>query len=341
MNGQYPPSVHLKQGGLSLIELMISMTLGLIILAVLGSMMVNQGWQRAELDKSTRMIGNGAYAIDLIAENLRLAGYYDSFDPTSLALPAAMPDPCSLVSSDISAALRLHVQGYDAATPTAAIGAPPSCVAAVTTGLKPGSDIVVIRRADTTTALNPAAAAAGTHYLQASLCTLDAKSYLLDTQPANLTLRQKNCTAGSTTPYALVRPFHIDIFYVDANNLAGDGIPTLKKVQLSQGAFSAAIPLVEGVDYLQAEYGLDTNNDGVAESYTSCSACSIADWASVVSVKLHVIAKAPESSRRFVDDKTLSLGSAGTVGPFTDGFKRNSFNQTVRLVNPSSRREIP
>lgn len=326
------------QRGFSLIELMIALTLGLIILTALGSMLVNQIRLRAELDRSSRLISNGTYAISMLADSVKLAGFYDAFDPTSLALPTAMPDPCDLNVSNMQSALRLHVQGYDAATPTSIVASPP-CVAA--SALKAGSDILVIRRADTSVALDTTAAVAGTHYLQASLCPLDSDSYRLDNRVANFSLRQKNCTASSTTPYALVRPFHVEIYYVDGNDKPGDGIPTLKKVVLRDGAFTSAIPLVEGIEFLQIEYGLDTNNDGVAETYSSCGACSIGDWASVVTVKLHVISKSVDESRDQVADKVISLGDAGTVGPFNDRFKRASFHETVRLVNPSSRRELP
>jgi len=48
-----------SQRGLSLIELMISITIGLLILVSLSSLFINQSKARAELDKSTRMIDNG------------------------------------------------------------------------------------------------------------------------------------------------------------------------------------------------------------------------------------------------------------------------------------------
>jgi type IV pilus assembly protein PilW len=35
------------------------------------------------------------------------------------------------------------------------------------------------------------------------------------------------------------------------------------------------------------------------------------------------------------------LGTAGTVGPFNDAFRRHLFTSAVRLANISGRREIP
>lgn len=335
------PFHPLRDAGYSLIEMMISLTLGLIIMAALGGMLVEQLNLRSELDRSSRMIGNGTYAISLLSSELKLAGFYDAMDPTALALPAAMPDPCSETAADIAAALRLHVQGYDAATATSAAAAPPACVTGAATALRTGSDILVIRRADTAVAIDPAAATNGTHYLQASLCPLDTATFLLDAYPVNLTLRQKGCTASSTTPYAQVRPFHVEIYFVDGNHEAGDGVPTLKKIALRDGVFGDPVSLVEGVEFLQVEYGLDNDADGVADSYSSCAACTVANWASVVSAKLHLVARAHEPTRGYVEDKVFTLGTAGTVGPYNDTIKRASYQQLVRLVNPSARRELP
>ncbi len=330
-----------EQHGISLVELMISLTLGLIIVSALAGMIANQSTLRAELDRSSKMIANGKYAIEVLSDDFRMAGFYGTLAPTTLALPAALPDPCSVSATELAAALRLHVQGYDAATPSSAASGVPSCVSSVATALKAGSDVVVMRRADNATEIDPGVAVNGTHYLQPSLCSYDAESYVLATDPSLLTLRQMGCTATSTTPYATARPFRVEIYFVDSNNEAADGIPTLKKIELQNGAFSGAIPLVEGIEFLQVEYGLDDNNDGVADRFIQCSACSVSDWASVVSVKLNLVSRSQEQSARYVNDKTLSLGEAGTVGPFNDAFRRNAYYQSVRLVNPAARKESP
>ena len=135
------------QLGVSLIELMISITIGLLILVALSTLFVNQSRARIELDKSNRMIDNGSYALKLLSDNLSMAGYYGEFIPTSgvPALPAALPDPCSTDPVVMAGALQLAVQGYDAATPTGSISSlPPLCGLTYTAGsaltLKPGSE---------------------------------------------------------------------------------------------------------------------------------------------------------------------------------------------------------
>jgi len=329
------------QCGLSLVELMISITIGLLILSAMATLFSNQSKTRSELDKSNRMIDNGRYALEVLSENLRVAGFYGSLNPGSVALPGAIPDPCSTNMADIAAAIPLHVQGYDADGADEDIGSPPACAPAT---IKTGSDILVIRRATTSDAIAQTAAVNGTPYLQASQCQYDsaATPYKVDNTPANFTLRQRNCTTGSTTPYAELRRMIVQIYYIDSNNQPDDGIPTLKRVELGETGAMDTVPLVEGIEYMQIDYGLDSDSDGVANSYTTCSACTVADWSNVVSVKISVIARNIETSAGYTDTKTYSLGIDGSYTPAAgDHYKRHAYTQVVRLVNPSSRREIP
>ena len=335
------------QRGFSLVELMISITIGLLILVALSSLFVNQSKSRVELDKSNRMIDNGRYALEVLTDSLNQAGYYGEFVPTATvpAIPATLPDPCSTVAANISAALQLAIQGYEAAGPTSQITSPP-CGFTYTAGnnltLKPGSDILVIRRVSTGTAIVPGVALAGVNYLQASVCQYDAVPYKVDTVPANFTLRGLTCTPTSTTPYANLRQFVVQVYFVSANNKVtsgvGDGIPTLKRLELDPATNTfVTTPLVEGIDYMQIEYGLDANNDGVADSYITAPAAT--DWPNVVAVKMRILARNTEATRNYTDNKTYSLGLAGSVAP-NDTYKRHAYTQYIRLNNTAGRREV-
>jgi len=333
------------QRGLSLVELMISITIGLLILSSLTTLFVNQSRTRAELDKSNRMIDNGRYALELLSDNLRLAGFYGNYMPSGT--PAATPDPCNLTTITTAATnldvLRHHVQGYNAATATATASPPAACVTAGLTSLKSGSDILVLRRASTSTvaAANATAApnSANTVYLQVSNCSTDTSgSYQIAIGSAAFTAFQnKDCA----TPASL-RPFIVQVYFVSPDNNAGDGIPTLKRMEFNPatGAF-VITPLVEGIEYLQIDYGLDANADGAADSYIATPA--LADWPNIVSVKINIIARNTEPTTGYDDPKIYTLGLAGSYTPSGDDrkYKRHAYTQVVRLVNPSGRREVP
>ena len=326
------------QSGFSLIELMIAITIGLIILAALSALFISQTNMRNELDKSNRMIDNGRYALELLSENIRLAGFYDGYAPSGTA--SATPQPCTLSgSSGITNAttninvLLHHVQGYNAATASSAIASPPCSL----TSLKNGSDILVLRRTSTSSVLATAAVAT-TAYFQVSNCATDVvpPSYKLALGSAGFTtLRKRNCSTASD-----LRLFVEQTYFVSPNNVAGDGIPTLKRVELDPAGAFVTTPLVEGIEYMQVEYGLDTNSDGVADSNTD--APTAADWPNAVSIKIYIISRNIETTKSYTDTKTYSLGLAGTYTPASaDHYKRHAYSQLIRLVNPSSRKEAP
>lgn len=355
------------QRGLSLIELMISITIGLLILVSLSTLFINQSKTRVELDKSNRMIDNGRYALELLSSNLRLAGYYGEMNPVNalptITVPGSLPDPCDPAPAAITAALGLPIQGVNATTTTTPVFST-FCAAVLTANavtLKPGSDILVIRRASTVS-IPPASAVGGTTYLQVSSCPTDTINYKIATAPSTFPLLTKNCATLATQ--AALRPFLVQVYFVSIDNNSGDRIPTLKRLELDPTGNFVITPLVEGIEYMQIDYGVDNAPvgalDGVADTYTDCSTatpCSLTDWSNVVSVKINIVARNQDSTKDYSDSKTYNLGIAGTVGPFNaapynatpypttypklENYKRHAYTELVRLVNPAGRRETP
>jgi len=346
-----------RQRGFTLIELMISATIGLLLVAGMTAMFVSNNGAQAEIDKANRQIENGRFSVQMMSDDLRNAAYYGEFDPTVLALPTTLPDPCSVALVDLRAALPVYVQGVD----NAAAGAV-SCLQ----DLRPGTDVLVVRHASTCTIdlSNCEVNSAGAPYFQASLCNnlselgsgSSADFYALDSVIGNMTRHQRDCTetAGSGT-LAVVRYMQIHIYFVANNDNPGDGIPTLKRIEIGNqvaGLALVVVPLVEGVENLQMEYGLDTNNDGAPDVYTAnpttyggCAAanCAVANWGSVVAAKINLLARSNTISGGYTDSKSYVLGanadgSSNVIPAANDHYKRHVFQAAVVLSNPAGRR---
>lgn len=364
---------RVQQGGFSLVELMIGITLGLLILAALATVFTQSSQARNEVERNNRQIENGRYAMSILSEDLRLAGYLSSFDPYQLIIKpgfspldtvSAMPDPCNTtLSGNPSSWMNsffYHIQGVDNASSI------PSCISDV----RAGTDIVVIRRISTCVA-GPVAGAgcdsaiAGVPYFQASNCYANGElinngsgvDYLhyfvlsTDTSAATMFMHKVNCSTIADFSRYMVR-----IYFVANNNVGTDGVPTLKRAELGSSGFTI-VPLVEGIENLQLEYGVDYTGgplntaDGIVDAFTanpsafnSCSGKScVLNWLNTYAVKLNILARNTEASPGYVDGKTYGLGqnadgTNNTVGPFNDAFKRHVYNSVVRLENPASRR---
>jgi type IV pilus assembly protein PilW len=334
-----------RQRGLTLIEFMVSIVLGMLMIAAIATLIANQSSNRAEIDRAGKTIENGRYAVQTITEDLLLAGYWGQIG-TAPTPPAALPDPCVNTAAGIDSAKGLHVQGYDASTFTSTTL---SCVS----NWKAGTDVLVVRHADPTimvtnlalltddqvylqTGLTSVTSATSTYRMYAGLAASNAANFPLVTKTGTLASVMKVVTR---------------IYYVATCDVCtgpgADTIPTLKRVELGGPAIST-VTLAEGIENLQFDYGLDSDGDGSPDG-TDVAASSVpappaTDWANVMSVKVFLVARATEKTPGYTDGKGYVLGvSYPASAPFvaasgTEAYRRHTFVQSVRLFNPSGRR---
>jgi type IV pilus assembly protein PilW len=170
-----------------------------------------------------------------------------------------------------------------------------------------------------------------------------------DTSPSTYTLTKKD---GATSADLLRFVEHI-YFLSPCNRYAagatacstaadgGQPLPTLKRLELTTvgGATTfTLVPLVEGIENMQFDYGIDSAGKGVPAS-PFITAPGLAGWPNVMAVQVNLLARNLELSPGYTTDRTYSLGLNGSVGPFTDAYKRHVYSAEVRAVNPSGRRE--
>lgn len=358
-----------KTRGFSLIELMIAITIGLVLLAGLTLIFVNSSEANRELQKTAQQIENGRYAIDIVSQDLRHAGFYGHLYVIPAA-PATFPDPCEIAStSNLYDALAYPVQGYRAASLAVVADVTASSCddknLLTAANLKAGSDVLVVRRAATVALAATDTAASNEVYTQASGSAAAVRfgnGAVLGTNNAT-----NNGSGGAstlllnngTTP-APIRKLNVHVYFVapcsfgsGANGIcqAGDdSIPTLKRLELLAEAGTTKmklVPLVEGIEYLKLEYGTDTLpnvaslittliGDATVDAYTPTPA----DWTTAIAAKVFVLARNTDPTTGFLDDKTYALGTVA-VPAFNDKFKRHVYSTEVHLMNPAGRREIP
>jgi len=356
-----------SMAGVSLIELMISIVLGMMVIAALVTVFASTSASRQELERTSRQIENGRFAMEILSDELRLAGFYGELDMRKLAANLAGPmwsatptpfDPCTTDPNMWKLALKFHVQGYDNGQ-----GMPP-CLQALVPDLKANTDVVITRRASSCEAgIAGCPLVIPTHaYMQVSKCgpesAIAANSYTIALGSGTFPLSIKGATYDTCGARAGLREYLVSIFYISTNNGQGQPIPTLKMKRFN-GVNWDEYPMVEGIEELNIEYGIDNDLDGAPDAYTTdvtgytCAnaqpdntACTPSlNWSNVMTARVHLLARNLETSPNYTDNKTYSLGLDRTGAEITitpnDAYRRHVYAGLVRIVNPAQRRDTP
>jgi len=291
------PGPARTQCGFTLIELMVSITLGLLVMVALIAVYLNVSRTNTEMAKTNSMIENGRFAIELLEEDISHAGFWGGYvpkfddvsynsaapgDAPSAALAAAL-DPCLAYASWAGTAgyldglIGIPLQSFDT-TPTNCGGGTAGQPIA---NKQANSDVLVIRHADHCLPgagncdADTLASATPKVYFQSSLCAAETENatpyrYVLSNATAAFTLKKMGCTG---TPPATVgtaadrRKFVSNMYYVRNYAVtAGDGIPTLMRSSFGTGGASSApgfepgAALIEGIEGLAFEIGVDAQS---------------------------------------------------------------------------------
>ncbi|MBT8768996.1 PilW family protein [Metapseudomonas boanensis] len=308
-------SPMISQKGFSIVEIMIAMTLGLVILIAVTEIFLKDNQVRTEIDRTGRQIENGNYVLRLLEDELENAGYWG--EAGAQTLPASVPPLCPTSESDLEAAMGYPVQG--------ALGGGTNC-----SSPKSGTDFIAIRRASTCALGSPGCALAGANFhIQVSACKSLAPGELkLSANTGDLDLKARDCTALAPRYQMLSR-----VYFVSSSDV-------LMRAELLGNDYSTVTSLVDDIEIIRFEYGLDTTGDGTVDSFTRTPAG--AQWADVVSVKVYLIARNPEPTSGYTDDNDYVLAGVTYVVPDSlKGYKRQLYSTTVHLRNVAGRRELP
>lgn len=276
------------QAGFTLVELMVSMVIGLFIVLALLTLLINVNRNNSEMTKTNRVIENGRFALQILEADVAHGGFWGGFVPqfddlTSAAVPAdvpaAVPDPClGLASWDPAyqaSLIGIPVQSYEipAVVPNPTV---PVCGTLVANP-QPNTDVLVVRHVEPCAAgvdTGCTAPTAADVYFQIPRCTNTASANYTTTTftlgtPATTSLKplfKRDCVTPADPFKFMSNLYYIRNYAVTA----GDGVPTLMRSQFAAGAQQSAEALIEGIQAFRVEIGIDSVSDsGAAVTYTS------------------------------------------------------------------------
>lgn len=319
--------------GFSLIELMVAMVVGLIIIsgvfALHSTTRKTQQANEAQMD----MVADARFAIELITHDLRHAGMWGGTNKDGLieckstdvpcaptvagdTPPAAVANDCAIGTNPVWAYdLTLPVFATDDTAGNPFLG---SCIPAAEAH-QANTDILEIRYAD---ANLPLALNAGQLYVRSNF--VNGRVFVGAIAP--------QLNANDALPTTNNHTLNAFVYYIsNFTDVAGDGIPSLRRVALVNGPALQNQLLVSGVSDLQVQFGEDLNNNQMVDLYVNPN--DVTDWTQVYAAKIWLVMRSDRQHRGVDTTRTFNIAGASVTLGGQDGFRFFMVSSVVNLRN--------
>ncbi len=295
-------------GGFTLLELMISVTIGLLILAGMLAALLGSSSLGHTRERASAVQFSGRYALDLMKRDLQHAGYLGI---TSLFAPDA---PVSFAVMNVCDAavvgkVSLRIWGADD-NPYAG-----SCIPADRYG---GGDVVVVRRLS----INPVSPPFSNGVIYYHSAYEGGTPFIGPTAP--------DFSGTNRQPPYVDYTLEESVYYVSPYTSSPNEtprVPALYRLRLSTGPAMVPELVATGVEQMQLRYAqLDaTGNSRYLE------AGSVTDWDAVTAVEISLLVRADAPEPGYANRTTYSLGGEDIA--VNDGFRRVVFTTVVQMRN--------
>lgn len=309
------------QSGFSLVEMMISITVGLFVVAALVGVLVSNARNAKTNENVTEFFANGRYALEHLRGEIRHADYRGYTWSAPQATAVAIGNEClsaGKTAGSFVANLSEGVWGSDG-NPYAA-----NCLNA---GYVRG-DVLVVRRVAPQTLVSPAVLAPGEIYFRSSF----VQGKLFQAAASSVATTGDPVVETQGTPLAdfLVRTY---VYYIGADDNDAN-IPALRRLTLS-GAAMVDEQIVSGIEQIQFEYGrattdLNTRYDTATEIQAGTDPDR--DWQDVNSVRVWLLARATRPESGYLNTSTYAMSDT-VYDPPDDNFRRQIFTSVIQIRN--------
>ncbi len=344
---------HPSQSGMSLIELMIAMTLGLLVLGGVATAFLGSKQSYRVNENLARMQESARYAFDILSKDVRMAGYYGCVGNDTA--PTNTLNNASTYAWDftrgISGFEATGASTWSPALPTPGTTSSPAQYGPVSP--KSGNDIITVRGitgSGIRVLQHPGGTPPGSADLKVTAGSgLKTNDIVLVADCAGAAIFQitnintsggfdnsVHNTGGTHVPgnatQNLGREFvgaevillTTRTYYIRDN---AAGVPSLYRIV---GA-GAAEELVEGVESMQILYGVDTTGDFSVDSYRTADWVETnTQWPNVISAQINLLIRSPDD-RVANAAQTYNFNGANITA--TDRRLRQAYSSTITLRN--------
>lgn len=326
------PDAPKRQGiaGVTLVELMVALAIGSFL--IVGAVQIaTQSRHAFRVNESIAAVQETAqFALDTLEADLRMASNWGMLSRADAIegrwVSASEPDPLGVLPT---AGIACGAEwALDLVTPIEGSNNDytlTGTTCAADGGEQAQSDTLTVRRA-----------------AQDAAATLaDGRIYVQSTRTQGQLFSDGTVPAGFDSPgaasesHALI----VNTYYVAADSELIPGVPALRRKTLTE---SGGVPVVQdlevapGVENLQVQFGVDTNEDNAVDQYVDPGA-AILDNAStrVLTARIWLLVRAIDAEIGVENAPTYTAGDV-TLNTPADDFRRLQVSKTILLRNARS-----
>ncbi|GAA5217009.1 PilW family protein [Corallincola platygyrae] len=333
---------HIKEKGFSLVELMVTMVLGLVLLGGVVTFFTSQ----SRLETQTTAVGelqeNARLALNILSQDVAQAGYFGDF--TGINLNSPSPTVELNVGVNVPTTECQQAGGRNGTFPVgdglkfrtiwagfSVNGAP--LLTAECDSPNAGTDVLQIKRF-IVDPLDAGDESAGRFYGMANFSQIVL--YQAGAAP----------TAADVQNGARYEYQH-HVYYIASSPSDDPTVPYLQRRQLiiengNANMELASGGLVPGIENIHFQFGIDTNGDGHPNGFLDTPDVTANQWDSadaigerIVAVRIFVLARAREPDASYQHGEIVyQMGGRNVTIPSADKYRRMLLSTTVTLRNP-------
>lgn len=314
--------------GYSLIELMVSMVIGLFLVGGVLATFSSMRATTAETSSLGEMQENGRYALSVLTNDLLKQGFFGGISgniniDTLRDYPGEIASDCfgEGLSNRSFPLANGHFRTIWGITPTT------NNVLNCITKAKVGSDVLQLKRVIS---------------MPVAATQLNKERYYL---AANVNYGEIfNGDEGAPTfDFTNLWEYQHHIYYVREDTRGTEKVPVLMQGQLRSDITPPIFfrPLIDGIEIIRFMYGVDTDNDGAVNAFISADNMTNSYWDNendvrILAVTVYVLARDIMPDNNYENKNSYQLGDTN-INFITDGkgdnYRRLLFSSTVTLYN--------
>tara|TARA_R110000744_G_scaffold332085_1_gene437494 strand:- start:104 stop:1060 length:957 start_codon:yes stop_codon:yes gene_type:complete len=310
-----------NQCGYTLIEIFISLAIGLALFAGILSVFVGMKTTTQETATYGELQENGRFALSVLSDELLRQNFWGDYTGTlDFSMLNAVPgDPGN----------ECKGEGLNNGTFPIALGhfrtvwgktVTNSSIMGCIDNAKTTSDIIQLKRA-----------------LSVPLATTDSNNYYIVSN-----ISEAEIFIGANIPVVTnsqVWEYQHHIYYVKEEAQGNNTVPVLMQGRLTTNM--TFDPIIDGIEMIRFMYGIDTDIEtsagyGIVDTFVSADNITLAEWDNgnnnrILAIRIYVLARSILPDNKYTNTNTYNLGDLPVT--FNDNYRRLLFNSTITLFN--------